>query len=98
MTLILHTLNASPSSPAFSDCLKVLATGDAVLLLGDGVYAAIEQSEACNLLLATGAAIHVLSADAAAAGVNELPHVVCSIDMDGFVALSERFPRQQAWY
>ena len=96
--MILHTLNASPSSPAFSDCLKVLVTGDAVLLMGDGVYAAIPQSRACNLLLATGADIHVLRADAAAAGVNELPHVVCSIDMDGFVALSERFPRQQAWY
>ncbi len=96
--MILHTLNASPTSAAFSDCLKVIQPGDAVLLMGDGAYAAITGTSACAKLHASGATIHVLSADASAAGVNELTATASSVDMDGFVALSERFPRQQAWY
>jgi sulfur relay protein TusB/DsrH len=98
LIVILHTLNASPASPAFGDCLKVLTAGDAVLLMGDGVYAVIEHTSARAALLASGAEIHVLSADASAAGIEKLPSGSTRIGMDGFVALSERFPRQQAWY
>lgn len=96
--MILHTLNASPASPAFNDCLRVITAGDAVLLMGDGVYAVMENTSACAALLATGAEIHVLSIDASAAGIDKLPCGSTPIEMDGFVALTERFPRQQAWY
>ena len=34
--MLLHTLNASPASSAFADCLRLLRNGDAVLLGGDG--------------------------------------------------------------
>ena len=39
--MILHTLNASPSSAAFTDCVSIMAKGDALVLMGDGVYAAL---------------------------------------------------------
>lgn len=96
--MILHTLNATPSSAAFADCLTVVAPGDAVVLLGDGVYAALIGTEACQRLLDCGAGIHVLRSDAAAAGVLGRIDAAGIIDMDDFVELSEQFPRQQAWY
>ena len=97
--MILHTLNAPPGRAAFTDCLRLIAAGDALLLMGDGVYAAIAQTDAGTALQASGAEIYVLAADATAAGVNSLLiEEATRVDMDGFVALTERFPRQQAWY
>ncbi len=96
--MILHTLNASPGNSAFSDCLRVLAPGDALLLMGDGVYAAIADTDASAALQASGAGIYVLGPDAAAAGVNKLIEGATRVDINGFVELTERFPRQQAWY
>ena len=37
---VLHTLSALPGTEACTDCLRMLAEGDALLLMGDGVYAA----------------------------------------------------------
>jgi tRNA 2-thiouridine synthesizing protein B len=96
--VILHTLNASPATSTFSDCLRVIATGDALLLMGDGVYAAIANTAPSALLQASGAEFYVLGPDATAAGVNNLVEGATLVDMDGFVPLTERFPRQQAWY
>ncbi len=94
--MLLHTLAAAPSSAAFGSCLRVLKEHDALLLLGDGVYAC-RQVEASAQLLASGAQLYVLAPDAAAAGVAVVAGVE-SVDMDGFVALTERFERQLAWY
>lgn len=96
--MILHTLNASPTSSALSDCLMVAATGDAIVLLGDGVYAAIDGTAACNTILANGAEIYMLAADARAAGVTRVPQGIALATMDDVVTLTERYPRQQAWY
>jgi tRNA 2-thiouridine synthesizing protein B len=96
--MTLHTLNASPASAAFADCLRLIAPGDALLLLGDGVYAALAGTGPCRALDASGAQLYILGEDAAAAGV--LAHIgsAAVVDIDGFVALSERFSRQLAWY
>jgi tRNA 2-thiouridine synthesizing protein B len=96
--MILHTLNASPASRAFSDCLRVIAGDDALLLMGDGVYAAIPGTAAWGALQESGAAVYVLDTDASAAGISELADSASRVDMAGFVALTERFVRQQAWY
>lgn len=82
----------------FRDCLAVLAPGDCLLLLGDGVYAAISCTPDWDALAASGADIHVLEADARAAGVMKLAPGARPTDMDGFVELSERCSRQMAWY
>ena len=97
--MILHTLNASPSSPAFADCMRLLRKGDALLLLGDGVYAAIAGTPACTALKNTGAELYLIQSDADAAGLlNRIDDTLAHVDYEGFVALTERFPNQQAWY
>lgn len=98
MSLVLHTLSTSPSSAAFAECLRLVAPGDALLLLGDGVYAALAQTPARAQLDAAGIELYILHPDAAAAGVLSALDGITEVDMDGFVALSERFPRQLAWY
>lgn len=97
--MILHSLNSAPDSAAFIDCCRMISTDDALILLGDGVYAALRNTVACARILDTGAELYVLEADASAAGIlqslDKRATVVC---FDGFAALSERFTKQQAWY
>ncbi|TXS93040.1 sulfurtransferase complex subunit TusB [Parahaliea maris] len=97
--MILHTLNAAPEQGVFQQCLGQLGTTDALLLMGNGVYAALDGSPAATRLLATGATLYVLQDDARAAGV--LPRLcpgVKAVDYATFVELTEQFPRQLAWY
>jgi len=97
--MVLHTLNATAMSPAYRDCLQLLRPGDAVLLLGDGVYAGLAGSAAARDLVSSGAQLYALEPDARAAGVQErLVDAIALTDYRGFVALSERFSQQQAWY
>ena len=91
-------LSGSPADRAFAECLRLVAPGDHILLLGDGVYAALADSPARKNLEASGARIHVLQADAAAAGILGQLGGVETVDIAGFVALSERCPRQLAWF
>ena len=53
--MILHTLNASPSSIAFMDCVNIIAKDDALVLMGDGVYAALADTDASKALQDTDA-------------------------------------------
>jgi tRNA 2-thiouridine synthesizing protein B len=96
--MILHTLNAPPSSSAFNDCLRLAQSTDALVLLGDGVYAALTGTEALSAIQASGAELYLLQRDAVAAGITGAAPDVTAITMDELVALTERFPRQQAWY
>lgn len=97
--MILHTLNSKPGSSGFEDCRRFASADDAILLMGDGVYAALSETDAWQQLLDTGSAIHVLEADARAAGIMaRLPAQAIVEGFDGFVTLTERFPRQMAWY
>ncbi len=97
--MILHTLNTGSLSTAFADCLRIASRGDAILLTGDAVYAALDHTGACTALENHAAEIFVLESDAHAAGILErLSQEFVPVDFDGFVSLSERFPRQMAWY
>ena len=96
--MILHTFSASPESSAFRDCLSSLSSEDAVLLLGDGAYAALPACTYLTQLGDAGATVYALRADALAAGMAEPGPGVKLIDMPEFVALTERYPRQIAWF
>ena len=97
--MILHTINAGFLNTAFTDCLRIAGPGDAILLTGDAVYAALDHTEACTALKKHAAEVFVLESDAHAAGILErMSQELMSVDFDGFVSLSERFPRQMAWY
>lgn len=94
--MILHTLSATPSCASFTDCLNTCSADDTILLLGDGVYGALTGSTAYNSLKKSPAIVLVLDSDARGRGV--IPQGFKLIDMDGFVALTESYPRQLAWF
>jgi len=97
--VILHSLSAAPTSVAFTQCVRFLREGSALLLLGDGVYAALAGTQYCDKLMGSGAELYVLEQDAVAGGVrNRLEAEITVINFDGFAALTEQFPRHQAWY
>ncbi|WP_116364175.1 sulfurtransferase complex subunit TusB [Parahaliea mediterranea] len=97
--MILHTLSAAPDTPAFQHCLAQLQAADALLLMGNGVYAALVGAPAGQALGKACANLYVLDDDARTAGVAaQLGAGVTPVDFDGFVALSERYQRQIAWY
>jgi sulfur relay protein TusB/DsrH len=66
--------------------------------MGDGVYAAVEGTEACCLLQSGAAKLFLLDADAQAAGISKPAGDFSRIDMDGLVVLTEQYLRQLAWY
>lgn len=77
----------------------MLCGEDALVLLGDGVYAALRNTAACTRIVETGIELYVLETDAEAAGIlQKLDGHVAVVSFDGFALLSERFTRQQAWY
>jgi tRNA 2-thiouridine synthesizing protein B len=96
--MMLHTLSAAPGTPGFDSCLRVAAPADRILLLGDGVYAAIAGSPGEDRLQGIAAAVFALSQDVAAAGISRgISERVEVIDFDGFVALTEACERQLNW-
>lgn len=96
--MLLHTLNCSADSESFHDCLRSAGADDTIVLLGDGVYRALPGTACRRALDASPARVLALDSDARASGVSARLDGVALIDMDALVALSERYPRQIAWY
>lgn len=95
---MLHTLINSPSRCDFPLLLRMLKTDDDILLLQDGVIAALEGTESLSSLLATSAAISVLQEDIAARGLEKhLSASVKSIKYNDFVTLSVKHTQQMVW-
>jgi tRNA 2-thiouridine synthesizing protein B len=96
---MLHIVNKSPEgSTALADCLRFCRSGDAVMLIEDGVYAALA-GEWLEQLLATGAQVHALTPDLAARGVAErCDGRVAVLDYAGFVQLCCDHNPIQSWY
>lgn len=95
---MLFTLSNSPHHCDFSLLLKMVAPDDALLLMQDGVFAALHDSEACELLSKHVQSVYVLSEDLAARGlVGQISHKITLIDYTGFVALTEKHAQQTAW-
>ncbi len=98
----LHTVNKSPfAGPALDSCLGHLTEGAALLLIEDGVYAAVADSAAAaKLAMAAGRyAIYALGPDLAARGLGKasLLDGIMVIDYLGFVDLAVRHSTVQAW-
>ncbi len=95
---MLHTLMHSPFQCDFALLLRMLKTGDDLLLIQDGVIAALNGSDALEKLLRTPANIYVLRDDLEARGlfaqISTTPSVV---DYTDFVALTLKQPQQMAW-
>ncbi len=102
MSTMLHLINRSPfDAPALESCLRLAQAGSSVLLIEDGVYAALGKA-------AHAAAIgermddlkfYVLGPDVAARGLEDKPLIdgISVIDYGGFVDLVVEHEVTQSW-
>ncbi len=97
---MLHTVNKSPyQCNTLESCLNHVGEGDVVLLIEDGVYAAMKGGRAADVLSAVqGVKVCVLSADVKARGLEgKLIDGVEVVDYAGFVDLVTETDKTQAW-
>lgn len=99
---ILHTVNKSPfEKSAFKSCLDHAKSGDAVLLIEDGVYAATTGTAAAKQIADRNGevALYALGADLEARGISEgsVLEGVSVVDYGGFVDLVAEHDVSQAW-
>ncbi|MGQ9425289.1 sulfurtransferase complex subunit TusB [Gilvimarinus sp. F26214L] len=99
---MLHTVNKSPSSaPLLQTCLGMLATGDTVVLLNDGVYGAVRGSQCAPQIerLAAHCSFWALAEDVERRGIKErLLACIQIADYPQFVRLSAQHSSCQSWY
>jgi len=99
---ILHTVNKSSfERNSLESCLKFASRGDPVLLFEDGVYAALQGTNAEQPLKAALAeqSIYVLGPDLTARGFTEDRVIdgIKVVDYAGFVDLAAENDKVQAW-
>ncbi len=96
--MILHTVNKSPAtSSTLKECLFSVSSGDQILLIEDGVYAA---TQAFSELLRDDLSYFVLQNDMAARGLNNslISEQWQSVDYEGFVELTEKADSVCSWF
>ena len=106
--MLLHTVNKSAfDNSAFGDCLAVVSADDAVLLIENGVYGALNTApselthiEDIKQLSASGTRFYVLQADCEARGLESTALLAAfkTTDDTGFVALAAEASAIQSWY
>jgi len=99
---ILHTINKSPfERNSLESCLKLANSGDPLLLLEDGIYAALKGTSFDAQLKAAldKQSIYVLGPDLNARGFTEdrVIEGVKIVDYAGFVDLAAENDKVQAW-
>ena len=97
--MLLHTVNkAAEHSSALRLCLRFAEAADTVLLLEDGVLAAVAGHPACEVLLAARARVVALRPDLEHRGVARKLHpAIAAIDYRDFVALCCACDKVQSW-
>jgi tRNA 2-thiouridine synthesizing protein B len=98
--MLLHTVSKSPEHQALTSCLATARTGSHVILIEDGVYAAVAGSASCGALKAAGGiTVYALSPDVAARGLSgRLDSSIALIDYPAFVQLACECHAVQSWY
>lgn len=95
---MLYTLLQSPWQCDLDSLLLLLQEGDDLLLLQDGVSAALAGSQMLIKLSASPATLWVLEEDVRARGLDEqISTNVARLDYTGFVAMTAKHPQQVAW-
>lgn len=97
---ILHTVNKSPFQK--SDLASSLAhanSGDAVLLIEDGVYGALPNTDAAMLVSNASASVYVLGSDLSARGIaqDKIADDITVVSYDGFVDLVTQHKAVNSW-
>lgn len=99
--MILNIVNKNSRSDCFNQCLAQLSAGDALLLIEDGVLAALDTPHNHQWLqrCPEGVALYALREDALARGVE--PQLMAGfqpVSYDEFVDLVAQFRLSQSWY
>ncbi|ATO35022.1 Protein TusB [Dickeya dianthicola] len=95
---MLHTLAHSPYRTDLDALLRNVGEGDAILLLQDGVIAALAGAPDGERLLSSAATVYALQADVAARGLlDQISTTIVLIDYTQFVQLTALHSRQLAW-
>jgi len=95
---MLHLVNKSPYDACSLDTASSIMKGDdSLLLIEDGVYAAVKSGKAAARL--AGLKVSVLGPDLAARGIGEdkLIDGVTVVDYAGFVDMVEANDKVQSW-
>ncbi|WP_337023698.1 MULTISPECIES: sulfurtransferase complex subunit TusB [unclassified Pantoea] len=95
---MLYTLLQSPWQCDIDSLLLLMQEGDDLLLMQDGVTAALEGSQMFIKLQASPAALWVLEEDVVARGlVEQISTKVARLDYTGFVTMTVKHQQQVAW-
>jgi tRNA 2-thiouridine synthesizing protein B len=96
----LHIVSSSPfDSNAFSSALKTASQGDAILLIENGVYAAVDALQIDNLMSGAMSDVthYVLTEDVDARALPRLRNNIAKVDYAGFVALVCQHHNSVSW-
>ncbi len=99
---MLHTVNKSPfQKNSLESCLRLAKKGSALLLIEDGIYAALKGTSIEDKMKAATAdfSVYVLGPDLKARGFSEdrLVDGINVVDYGGFVDLAADKDKVQAW-
>ncbi|GLY63226.1 protein TusB [Pectobacterium carotovorum subsp. carotovorum] len=95
---MLHTLSCSPYHADLDTLLRGLDKGDALVLLQDGIIAALAGGNIIHRLLDSAVPLYALRPDVIARGITEqISNNVTLIDYNQFVQLTVEHPQQLAW-
>ena len=99
---LLNIVNKSPfERSSLKSCLRLSRPGAAVLLIEDGVYAALENTTQSKMIKSslTKLKFYALNADLSMRGItdNNLIEGVKVVDYSGFVDLVEEYDSVHSW-
>lgn len=100
--MTLHTWNKSldAGEARLHACLRMLAPGDSLLLLEEGVYVALQLQEGMHIrkMIPAGVTLHALVPDLAARGISaRIPAGISGIGYADFVQLCLTHDRVVNW-
>jgi len=95
---MLHTLSHSPWQHDISAQLRLVKAGDDLLLLSDGVIAALEGCRYLDILRAAPISLYALNEDIEARGLTgQISSGVVRVSYNDFVRLTIKHTRQLTW-
>ena len=102
MSTMLHLINKSPSDRnSLESCLRLAKSGGSVLLLEDGVYAAMSRAASAGAVSERlqDLTFYVLGPDVSARGLDDIPLIdgINVVDYSGFVKLVVEHDAAQSW-
>lgn len=95
---MLHTLSTSPWHTDMTGLLRLVKEGDDLLLLSDGVIAAVEGNHFLDILSKAPISLHVLKEDVEARGLcGQISSSVVRVSYTDFVRLAVKHASQMTW-